>query len=85
MKVEWTPQGAPVSYARDGYGVYLRLCPGGGTVDATDSKSVGRKVVWVRFPPRVHEEREVESCDIRPRLAPTKSHHRVMQDDGSTG
>lgn len=28
-------------------------CPGGGTVDAADSKSAARKGVWVRIPPRV--------------------------------
>ena len=31
----------------------LKLCPSGGMADATDLKSVIRKGVWVRVPPRV--------------------------------
>ena len=31
----------------------LRAGPGGGMVDAVDSKSAVRKDVWVRYPPRV--------------------------------
>ena len=38
---------------RDNRCVRLFLCRGGGTVDATDLKSVVRKDVWVRFPPSV--------------------------------
>src|SRR6266404_1107370 len=33
------------------YVIFLRTCRGGGMADATDLKSVDRKVVWVRLPP----------------------------------
>ena len=29
----------------------IKVCRGGGMADATDLKSVDRKVVWVRLPP----------------------------------
>jgi hypothetical protein len=40
--------------------------PGGGMADAADSKSAGRKVVWVQVPPRAHEKHQFSGMWIRP-------------------